>query len=100
MEKKVFLKSYNTDDGLKYFLVALNRYIHGNIFETEERVFKIKEGDIVEFTLDKHYEDFEGFTDYDCSLKVAFQENREILLKADNNCILSNSHSSGKYKYS
>ena len=43
MEKKVFLKSYNTDDGLKYFLVALNGYIHGNIFETEERVFKIKE---------------------------------------------------------
>lgn len=70
------------------------------IFLKQKKEFLKLKKDIVEFTLDKHYEDFEGFTDYDCSLKVAFQENREILLRADNNCILSNSHSSGKYKYS
>ena len=66
-EKKIFLKSYKTENGIKYFLVALNGYVQGNIFETEEKSFKIKEGEIVEFLLDKHYEDFvdeENRTDY------------------------------------
>ena len=46
-EKKIFLKSYRTDDGIKYFLVALNGYVQGDIFETEEKFSKIKEGEIV-----------------------------------------------------
>lgn len=99
-EKKLFLKSYKTDNGIRYFLVAVNGYIHGTIFDTEERDFKIKEGDIVEFTLDKHYEDFEEYSNYDCNIKVAFQENGEILVNVDNNCILSDYHTNGKYKYS
>ena len=88
-EKKIFLKSYKTDDRIKYFLVALNGYVQGNIFETEEKSFKIKEGEIVEFLLDKHYENFvdeENRTDYNCTLKVAFTENNGILLDTGNDC--------------
>ena len=102
-EKKIFIKSYKTDEGFKYFLVALNGYVQGNIFETEEKTFKIKEGEIIEFSLDKHYEDFEdeeSRTDYDCTIKVAFTGNAEILLDTESNCAGPVILSSGKYNYS
>ena len=67
----------------------LNGYVQGDIFETEEKFSKIKEGEIVKFSLDKHYEDFQDEdekTDYSCTLKVAFTENNGILLDTDNDC--------------
>ena len=102
-EKKIFLKSYRTDDGIKYFLVALNGYVQGDIFETEEKFSKIKEGEIVKFSLDKHYEDFQDEdekTDYSCTLKVAFTENNGILLDTDNDCAGPVMLASGNYRYS
>ena len=102
-EKRIFLKSYRTDDGIKYFLVVLNVYVQGDIFETEEKFSKIKEGEIVKFSLDKHYEDFQDEdekTDYSCTLKVAFTENNRILLDTDNDCTGPVMLASGNYRYS
>ena len=102
-EKRIFLKSYRTDDGIKYFLVVLNGYVQGDIFETEEKFSKIKEGEIVKFSLDKHYEDFQDEdekTDYSCTLKVAFTENNRILLDTDNDCTGPVMLASGNYRYS
>lgn len=100
-EKKVFLRSYNTDNGLKYFLVALNGYVHATVFETEERLSKIQEGEIVEFVLDEHYKDFIGNSDdYKCDLKVAFTNNGNLLLDTENYCSNADLKASGEYKYS
>ena len=57
---------------ISLLLLLLYRVSFSEWDYNKERFSKIKEGDIVEFTLDKYYEDFEGYLDYDCNLKVAF----------------------------
>lgn len=101
-DKKIFIKSYKSDDEIVYVLDTMNGYTFVNLFEVKDRYSKINEGEIVEFSLDNHYKDFEGEDDYiyECTLKVAFLENNKMIVDSGNRCAREDRMSSGEYIYS
>ena len=86
-DKKIAIERYDYDGEKRYFITAMNGYVHTSTFKID-RYSDIDKNEIVDFPLDTHYKNYEGDDGYSCTLRIAFLQNGKLVIDFKVNCFI------------